>query len=191
MAYCMLDPPAACCLNQHDTSQRAANSEETIHKPADEHQKQVQGLQTPVSTKTRLLQLCFCSCSGTVILPTQSRRIPFLHAVVTGASVTCTIFRASPPPAKRNEELESRARFLHISSPRQPTLCGLHSGDVCRLLFAAHRLECFVDSARLWLHHMMAGAKTKMQPSKSYTHSFNPAQNFLPIILTHREICVS
>lgn len=162
MPYCMLDPPAACCWNQHNSFQRAANSEETIHKPADKHQEQVQVLQTPVSTKTRFLQLCFCSCSGTVILPTQSRRILFLHAVVTGASVTWTIFRTSPPPAKRNEELETRAQFLHISSPRQPMLCGLQPGDVCRLLFAAHRFEYFVDSSRLWLHHMMAGAKTKM-----------------------------
>lgn len=120
MAYCMLDPPAACCLNQHNSFQGAANSEETIHKSADEQQKQLQVLQTSVSTKTRFLQLCFCSCSGTVILPTPSRRILFLHAVVTGASATCTIFRTSPVPAQRHEELETRAPISPLADPSCP-----------------------------------------------------------------------
>lgn len=106
----MLDPPAACCINQHDSFQGAANSE------ADEHQKQVQLLQTPAPTKARFLQVCFCSCSGTAIPPTHSRRIPFLHAVVTGASVTCIIFGTSPLPAKRTEELETRAPISPLAA---------------------------------------------------------------------------
>lgn len=67
------------------------------------------------------LQLCFCSYSGTVILLTQSRRIPFLHAVVTEASATPTIFRSNQSTASRarNEELQARTRMWLLLCPTQ------------------------------------------------------------------------
>lgn len=71
-------------------------------KPVDEHQKEMQVLQTPVSTQSGFLHLCFCLYSGTVILPTQKQKDP-IPSCSGNRSICKVLFleATSPLPAER------------------------------------------------------------------------------------------